>query len=98
MSGEMPVRVSVLLPVRNRECLSTKPLRFSTYGSATRRHFEGFSKTRLLVVHEGSEFRAVLPITGVMRPKIPPRPAIRDTRLSDDGVWSEYSVGGSRVC
>jgi CelD/BcsL family acetyltransferase involved in cellulose biosynthesis len=40
------------------------------------RHFEGFSNTRLLVVHEGSEFRAVLPITGVVRSKIPPRPTI----------------------
>lgn len=37
------------------------------------RHFEGFSKTRLLVAHEGSEFRGVLPIIGVERTRIPPR-------------------------
>jgi hypothetical protein len=40
------------------------------------RHFEGFSKTRLLVAHEGDVFRAVLPIIGVERPRIPPRPAM----------------------
>lgn len=37
------------------------------------RHFEGFAKSRLLVVQEGSEFRGVLPIIDVERARIPPR-------------------------
>lgn len=37
------------------------------------RAFDGFSKTRLLVASEGSEFRGVLPIIGVERTRIPPR-------------------------
>lgn len=40
------------------------------------RRFEGFSKTRLLVVHEGPDFRAVLPIIGVERPRMPLRPTM----------------------
>jgi CelD/BcsL family acetyltransferase involved in cellulose biosynthesis len=45
------------------------------------RHFEGFSKTRLLVVSEGPEFRAVLPIVAIGRPRVPPRRTI-ETRGS----------------
>jgi hypothetical protein len=38
------------------------------------RHFDGFSDSRLLVAHEGPEFRGVLPIVGLERPRFPPRP------------------------
>ena len=38
------------------------------------RHFEGFSKTRLLVAHEGNSFKGLIPIVGIERPRIPPRP------------------------
>jgi hypothetical protein len=37
------------------------------------RHFEGFSKTRILIAQEGTDFMGVLPIIGVERSRIPPR-------------------------
>jgi CelD/BcsL family acetyltransferase involved in cellulose biosynthesis len=40
------------------------------------RHFEGFAKTRILVAQDGNEFRALVPISGVERPRIPPRRVI----------------------
>ena len=37
------------------------------------RHFDGFAGTRLLIATEGSEWRAMLAVIGVGRPRIPPR-------------------------
>ena len=40
------------------------------------RHFEGFAKTRLVIVEDDGEFRAVLPLAAVEHPRIPPRATV----------------------
>jgi hypothetical protein len=40
------------------------------------RYFDGFAKTRLLIAQEGSAFKGLLPIVGVERARIPPRPTM----------------------
>jgi hypothetical protein len=37
------------------------------------RHFDGFSRTRLLVAQEGRAFKGLIPIVGVERARVPPR-------------------------
>jgi hypothetical protein len=46
------------------------------YLSLASRHFQGFSTSRLLIAQEGTAFRGVLPIIGVERTRIPPRPVM----------------------
>lgn len=38
------------------------------------KHFQGYAETTLVVAHESNVFRAVLPIVGFEKPRIPPRP------------------------
>ena len=77
------VAVRDLLPTEERawgdlaaRAVEPNPFFEPGFLSLASRHFVGFAETRLLVAHEGSEFKGVLPIVGVERPRIPPRPIL----------------------